>query len=162
MCDLHDGDHQHETQMSRAFVKEDIDIPERIKLRRTASGLPPDTLNYMTAGGAKRLRHRVAELKKAGADEAEYSDLESMLDSATVVKPAERPESVVFGAHVALRNAAGETKSCRIVGVDEVHLEPENVSWISAAGKALLGARVGQRVSLEPPRPAQWTVVKID
>ncbi len=148
--------------MSRAFVKEDIDIPERIRRRRTASGLPPDALNYMTSAGAKRLRHEVAELKKAGADESEFSDLETMLDSATVVKPAHRPEFVVFGACVTLRSAAGEMKSCRIVGVDEVHLEAENVSWISAAGKALLGARVGQRVSLEPPKPAQWTVVRIE
>ena len=148
--------------MSRAFVKEDIDIPERIRRRRTASGLPPDALNYMTAAGAKRLRHRVAELRKGGADESEFSDLETMLDSATVVKVPERPEFLVFGARATLRSAAGEMKSCRIVGVDEVHLEPENVSWISAAGKALLGARVGHRVSLEPPKPALWTVVKID
>jgi transcription elongation GreA/GreB family factor len=162
MRDLLDGEHQHAKQMSRAFVKEDIDIPERIRRRRTVSGLPPDALNYMTEAGAKRLRQRVAELKMARADEAEFSDLESMLDSATVVKPPDQTESVVFGACVTLRSAAGEMKSCRIVGVDEVHLEPENVSWISAAGKALLGARVGQRVSLEPPKPALWTVVKID
>ncbi len=148
--------------MSRAFVKEDIDIPERIKRRRTASGLPPDALNYMTEAGAKRLRQRVAELRKSGVDEAEIFDLESMLDSATVVKHPLLQESVVFGAHVTLRSAAGELKSCRIVGVDEVHLEPENVSWITAVGKALLGARMGQRVSLEPPTPAQWTVVKIE
>jgi len=148
--------------MSSAFVKEDIDIPERIMRRRTASGLPPDALNYMTEAGAKRLRHQVAELKMTGADEPEYSDLETMLDSATVVKPPDQTEFAVFGAGVTLRSAAGEMKSCRIVGVDEVHLEPENVSWISAAGKALLGARVGQRVSLEPPKPAQWTVVRIE
>ena len=148
--------------MSRAFVKEDIDIPERIARRRTASGLPPDALNYMTEVGARRLRWRVEELRYAEADEEKISELETMLDSATVVKPAERPETVVFGARAHLRNAAGEMTSCRVVGVDEVSLEPDQVSWVSAEGKALLGARVGQYVRLGEPTAAVWTVVSIE
>ena len=42
--------------MSRAFVKEDVDLPERSGRKRSASGLPPGATNYITARGAKRLR----------------------------------------------------------------------------------------------------------
>jgi len=42
--------------MSRAFVKEDVDLPERIGRKRSASGLPPGATNYITAPGAKRMR----------------------------------------------------------------------------------------------------------
>jgi hypothetical protein len=42
--------------MSRAFIKEDVDLPERSGRKRSASGLPPGTTNYITARGAKRLR----------------------------------------------------------------------------------------------------------
>ena len=148
--------------MSSAFVKEDIDVPERITRRRTASGLPPGTINLMTAAGAQLLRQRLAALKNAAADAAEVADLASLLDSATLVEPPARQDEVLFGATVTLRSAAGELKTCRIAGVDEVHLEPHNVSWISAMGKALLGAPLGQRSTwgLEPQ--TKWTVIKIE
>jgi transcription elongation GreA/GreB family factor len=148
--------------MSRAFVKEDIDVPEPSNRRRSASGLPPGALNFMTEAGAHRLRQRLTELKSTSADESEIAELESILESATIVNPPERPEEVVFGVSITLRSASGESKSYRVVGVDEVHLEPTNVSWVSAIGKALLGAKLDQRVSLEPKMPAMWRVIKID
>src|SRR5205814_5816772 len=37
--------------MSRAFVKEDVDPPERSGRKRSASGLPPGATNYITARG---------------------------------------------------------------------------------------------------------------
>lgn len=148
--------------MSSAFVKEDIDVPERIPRWRSASGLPPGAVNYMTEEGALKLRQRVAELKKADAGDPEGSELEGMLESATVVKQPERPEEVVFGVRVTLQSAAGELVSYRIAGVDEVQLERDNVSWVSALGRALLGAKVGQRVSLGSEVASKWTVVKIE
>ncbi|MCF7785847.1 MAG: GreA/GreB family elongation factor [Prosthecobacter sp.] len=148
--------------MSSAFVKEDIDVPERIPRWRSASGLPPGAVNFMTEEGALKLRQRVAELKKADAGDPEGSELEGMLESATVVKQPERPEEVVFGVRVTLQSAAGELVSYRIAGVDEVQLEPCNVSWVSALGRALLGAKVGERVSVGPEKQAKWTVVKIE
>ena len=45
--------------MSRAFVKEDVDPPERSGRKRSASGLPPGATNYITARGAKRLREEL-------------------------------------------------------------------------------------------------------
>jgi hypothetical protein len=36
-------------RMSRAFIKEDVDPPERSGRKRSASGLPPGATNYITA-----------------------------------------------------------------------------------------------------------------
>ncbi len=147
--------------MSSAFVKEDIDEPERPMRRRSSSGLPPGALNFMTEAGALRLRERLTQLKNTTADESEITELESVLESATVVKPPEHSAEVVFGVRVTLRNGTGEMKRYRIVGVDEVDLEPENISWVSAIGKALLGAKRGQRIRL-PEEQARWTVAEIE
>lgn len=147
--------------MSSAFVKEDIDEPERPMRRRSFSGLPPDALNFMTAAGALRLKQRLTELKNTTADESEIAELESMLESATIVNPPEVSEEVVFGVTVTLRSATDELKSYRIVGVDEIDLEPSNVSWVSVIGKALLGAKRGQMIRL-PEEQARWTVAKIE
>lgn len=147
--------------MSSAFVKEDIDEPERPMRRRSSSGLPPGALNYMTEVGALRLRELLTQLKTTSADESEIAELEGMLESATIVKQPERPEEVVFGVRVTLKGATDEMKNYRIVGVDEVHLETNNVSWVSPIGKTLLGAKLGQRVNLGPEK-AKWTVIKME
>lgn len=147
--------------MSSAFVKEDIDEPERPMRRRSSSGLPPGALNFMTEAGSLRLRQRLTELKTTSADESEIAELESMLESATIVKHPERPGEVVFGVTVTLRSATDVLKGYRIVGVDEIDLEPENISWVSAIGKALLGAKRGQRIRL-PEEQAAWTVANIE
>jgi hypothetical protein len=34
--------------VSRAFIKEDVDLPERSGRKRSASGLPPGATNYIT------------------------------------------------------------------------------------------------------------------
>lgn len=148
--------------MSSAFVKEDIDVPERIPRWRSASGLPPGAMNLMTEEGAQRLRLRLAELKGSAGGDPEIAELEGLLESATVVKPPEKPEEVVFGVSVTVQNAAGEVACYRIAGVDETHLDPRNVSWVSAVGRALLGAKMGQRVSLGAEPQARWTVVRIE
>jgi len=53
--------------MSRAFIKEDADLPERSG-RKAASGLPPGATNYITADGAKRLREELQNLRAANAN----------------------------------------------------------------------------------------------
>jgi len=147
--------------MSRAFVKEDVEIAERSGHRRSASGLPPGALNLMTKDGAQRLRVRLAALRDTGSKTAEMDELEHILDSATLVPSEANPEAVVFGAEVTLKNTSGELATYRIVGADEVHLEPHHVSWVSAIGRALLGAAPGQRLRLADGTSTWWTVVGV-
>ncbi len=150
-------------KMSRAFVKEDVDVPERAVRVKPASGLPPGALNYMTAAGERRLRRLLTGLRSEGPeDAARVARLRDGLASATVVDiPEGVPTAVAFGTVVTVRNAAGERKTFWIVGVDEVELDDDAVSWVSPTGRALLGAEVGERVSTginqEPVR-----IVKIE
>ena len=61
--------------MSRAFVKEDVDLPERSGRKRSASGLPPGATNYITARGAKRLRDELQKLRAANANSERIIEL---------------------------------------------------------------------------------------
>ncbi|PYK13431.1 MAG: hypothetical protein DME65_02000, partial [Verrucomicrobia bacterium] len=68
--------------------------------------------------------------------------------------------SVAFGATVTVKDKQGRIETCTIVGVDELDLEPDAVSWISPIGKALLAADMGDWITLQDGRPAK--IVKIE
>ena len=147
--------------MSRAFVKEDVDPPERSGRKRSASGLPPGAINYITARGAKRLRDELKELRVTSATSERATELEQILASVHVVEPPDAPsKSVTFGATVTVRNKEGATRTFTIVGVDELDFERDAVSWISPLGKALLNADLGHSITLEDGRSAK--IVKIE
>ena len=147
--------------MSRAFVKEDVDPPERSGRKRSASGLPPGAINYITARGAKRLRDELIELRATSAGSERATELEQILASVHVVEPPDAPsKSVTFGATVTVRNKEGATRTFTIVGVDELDFERDAVSWISPLGKALLNADLGHSITLEDGRSAK--IVKIE
>jgi transcription elongation GreA/GreB family factor len=136
--------------MSRAFVKEDVDPPERSRRARAASGLPPGAVNDITARGAELLRAQLNELRReASADEARIADLRDLLAAATVIEPPEDRNAIAFGARVTVRHSSGERRAYQIVGVDELNLYSDAVSWISPIGKALLAAERGARLTLE-------------
>jgi len=147
--------------MSRAFVKEDVDPPERSGRKRSASGLPPGATNYITARGAKHLRDELQKLRAANANSERIAELEQILASVHVVDTADPgSNSVAFGATVTVKDKKGRTETYTIVGVDELDLEPHAVSWISPIGKALLAADMGDWVTLEDGRSAK--IVKIE
>ena len=147
--------------MSRAFVKEDVDPPERSGRARSASGLPPGAVNYITAGGAARLQAELDDLRSSSdRDEARIAELERALASVTVVQAPADPQTVAFGAKVTVRDSAGQLRSYRIVGVDELRFYADAVTWVSPAGKALLAADVGERVTL--PDDERVQIVKAE
>ena len=135
--------------MSRAFVKEDVDPPERRQRARGASGLPPGAANYMTARTARALRDELAALQRDRTNAARLDELQRLLDTVTVVEPPDAPGTVAFGARVTVRDVAGSTRSYTIVGVDELDSYPNSVSWISPTGRALLAADVRGRVIID-------------
>ena len=147
--------------MSRAFIKEDVDLPERSGRKRSASGLPPGATNYITARGAKRLRDELKKLRAANAGSERVAELEQILVSIHVVDPPDpASNSVSFGATVTVKDEKGLTETYTVVGVDELDLEPDTVSWISPVGKALLAADMGDRIKLEDGRTVK--IVKIE
>ena len=147
--------------MSRAFVKEDVDLPERSGRKRSASGLPPGATNYITARGAKHLRDELQKLRAANAASERVTEFEQILASIHVVDPPDpASNSVGFGATVTVKDRKGLTETYTVVGVDEFDLEPDAVSWISPIGKALLAADMGDAIRLADGRTAK--IVKIE
>jgi transcription elongation factor GreB len=147
--------------MSRAFVKEDVDLPERSGRRRSASGLPPGATNYITARGAKHLRDELEKLRAANTDSKRVAELEQILASVHVVDPPDpAANSVAFGATVTVKDKKGRIEIYTVVGVDELDLEQDAVSWISPIGKALLAADMGDWITLDDGRTAK--IVKIE
>src|SRR6201996_3279739 len=82
--------------------------------------------------------------------------LSKRMEAAEVVDP-EAPRSglratkAFFGATVLYANAAGEEREVSIVGIDEVDLDRNHVSWVSPLGRALMRSSEGDSVVLEAP-----------
>ncbi len=83
------------------------------------------------------------------------------LETAEVVDPMRQRnrDQVFFGATVTYAAAADdndeeraqETRTVRIVGIDEASLERGEVSWVSPMARALLKAREGDSVTIRTP-----------
>jgi transcription elongation factor GreB len=82
--------------------------------------------------------------------------LSKRIEAAEVVDP-EAPRSgqakarAFFGATVRYANAAGAEREISIVGVDEVDLTRNHVSWVSPVGRALMKSTEGDVVVLHAP-----------
>ena len=82
--------------------------------------------------------------------------LEKRIDAAEVVDP-EAPRMgraathVFFGATVRYENAAGTERLVRIVGVDEIDLDRNHISWKSPLARALMKSGPGDRVVVHAP-----------
>jgi transcription elongation factor GreB len=78
------------------------------------------------------------------------------IDAAVVVDP-EAPRAgraarhVFFGATVRYANASGAERLVRIVGLDEIDLDRNHISWKSPLARALMKAAPGDRVVLHAP-----------
>ena len=82
--------------------------------------------------------------------------LTKRIDAAEVVDP-EAPRrgaaatQVFFGATVRFANAAGTERTVCIVGLDEVDLDRNYISWVSPLARALMKSGAGDRVVLRAP-----------
>jgi transcription elongation factor GreB len=82
--------------------------------------------------------------------------LTRQIDAAEVVDP-EAPrrgraaQQVFFGATVRYANAAGSEREVRIVGLDEIDLERNHISWRSPLARALMKSAPGDTVILRAP-----------
>ena len=173
--------------MSKAFTRESDDAPERPVISLPVSPLPPGAKNYLTPDGAQDFRdslNRLLELDRPRAvasasgnpnastgvsDELLAIDqriarLTQCLQTAVVVEPPPPPHvQVRFGATVSVRSRAGVETVYRIVGVDEADLDRNWVSWLSPIARALINARLGQRVRFQyPAGEEELEIVRID
>jgi len=163
--------------MSKAFTRESDDAPDLPAQQQ--SPLPPGAKNYMTLGGEASLQNELSGLIQkrsslAGSTEAEAKRklqsldqrigyLQQSLRSAVVVSPPPKPwEQIRFGATVTVRDSRGEELKYRIVGVDEMDANRDWVSWLSPIAKALVNAKLGQKIRFRfPAGEVQLEVVEI-
>ena len=82
--------------------------------------------------------------------------LTKRIDAAEVVDP-ESPRAgqaatrAFFGATVRYANASGTERVVCVVGVDEVDLDRDHISWVSPLARALMKAGAGDQVVLRAP-----------
>ncbi|MBV1776547.1 transcription elongation factor GreB [Burkholderiaceae bacterium DAT-1] len=79
--------------------------------------------------------------------------LTKRLEIAEVVDPATREatDQIFFGATVTVQRGNGDEQTVTIVGVDELNLEKNHISWISPLARTLLKAREGDTVVFRGP-----------
>jgi transcription elongation factor GreB len=89
--------------------------------------------------------------------------LSKTLDRAVVVdNSGKRHDRVYFGATVTIADKSGHEREVTIVGVDELDLGDARVSWRSPLARALLGASVGDTVTVRAPRgPERLEIVAV-
>lgn len=134
---------------------------------------------YMTAAGAERYRSRLQALIErrgalldagdgnlhARADlvavEREIEQVSAVLQRAIVIRLASPPrDEVRFGASVVVEDDRGARTEFQLVGELEAAPEQRRVNWFSPLGRALAGARLGERVEWSTPTARGAYVVK--
>jgi len=93
--------------------------------------------------------------------------LQKQLESYEVVDPAVRPRTdrVFFGATVTVEDEDGGTATYQIVGGDELDesLGPGRISYEAPLGRALLGKREGDAVTVRRPAgETELIIVKVE
>lgn len=129
--------------------------------------LPAGVKNYITREGADGLRAEVVKLDEersraaVAKDRVQVSNLdqriarvEEILRSVTVVEPA-AAEEVRFGANVTVKYPSGDVEVFRVVGVNEIDLERNFISWQSPLAKALMNSKAGDIVKFKAPAGEQ-------
>ena len=113
--------------------------------------------NYEYKLGKKKLREIDARIYR----------LQKQLESYEVVDPATRPKTdrVFFGATVTVEDEDGGRTTYQIVGGEELDdgLGPGRISHEAPLGRALLGRRKGDSVTVRRPAgEVELTIVKVE
>ena len=90
---------------------------------------------------------------RQGFIEGRISELEFKLANAEVIDPDKIPKGLaVFGSRVVLENMdTGEDMEYQLVGPDESDIEKGRISISSPLGKAIIGKKPGDELTLQAP-----------
>ena len=105
-----------------------------------------------------------AAKERQGFIESRINELESKLADARIIETAGRTsDTVVFGATVLLIELdSKQKKQYMLVGQDEADLKDGKISIQSPVGKALIGKRVGDQVTVTTPvKIVEYKVMEI-
>jgi transcription elongation factor GreA len=136
-------------------------------------------LDYLTSVRRVEVADAIREAKldgdvseNAGYEEAKRQQaflegrimtLEGMLKSAVLIEPDGASDDVVLGSRVTVSEEGFEPESYAIVGSAEANPGDGRISNESPLGKALMGHRVGDRVSFDTPGgPVEVEILAIE
>ena len=153
--------------MSRGFVKESDQ--EETPLLTPRAFLPHGIVNYVTPHGLKELKHEqnlLLEERKLLKEQSNVDNLvqinyltaklgllEDRIHAARLVDLSTQPQNEIhFGATVTLfKTKENCVVQYQIVGVDEVNISQNKISFLSPLAKVLLKKKVGDTVTLQTP-----------
>jgi transcription elongation GreA/GreB family factor len=136
--------------MNKAFTREDDRADDVVPVRRAA--VPEGTPDLITSAGLRTLKQRLALAQRNGTA-AEVAQLQQVVASVVAAPRSGMPaDTVAFGRQVTVRDENGKARKLRIVGAQETDPKGGRVSWLSPLGEALLGAKIGESVTVEMPR----------
>jgi transcription elongation factor GreB len=120
-----------------------VERPKIVEIVSWAAGNGDRSENGDYLYGKKRLREIDRRLRF----------LTKRLEVAEVVDPQRQQglDRVFFGATVTYANARDEELTVTLVGVDEADMERGQISWVSPVARALMKAKVGDRVEVKTP-----------
>ena len=144
--------------MSKAFTKEDADVPEAPMRRR---GIPVPELNYVTPAGLAAARAELDDLSRTGGDPDRVRELSEHLATAQAIEPTD-PHEAGVGATVIVESEDGKRTTYRIVGAIEADPKHGALGWQSPIAQALFGARAGDTVVLPRGDEVEVVVVRYD
>ncbi|MCX5581567.1 transcription elongation factor GreA [Kaistia terrae] len=140
--------------MSRAFVKEDVDVDDGLP-ERLVSPHP----NFVTPEGLLAIEAEVTRLgallatAKAAEDAMAVATLgrdlrywQQRRSNAEPISPPDTMQIVQFGSTVTVVRDDGRRQSYRIVGEDEADPKTGTVSHVSPLAQAALGRSVGDEI----------------
>ncbi|MFZ9988022.1 MAG: GreA/GreB family elongation factor [Candidatus Nanopelagicales bacterium] len=129
----------------------------RLALENRIERLRTDVLDPLRPHliGPERDERDVAEFERTLA-EIERLDAVIAASVALPTPPTGKRAKVAPGALVEIRDGAGEKVRVRPVHPEEATIDDERISWDSPLGRALLGAGVGDTLTVPSPRGA-WT-----
>lgn len=143
-----DGVKEFETELNE-LKKQRISIAEKIKIARDFGDLS-ENAEYASAR------------EEQGRIEGRIAEIEHILNNVTIIKEKSSNGKVALGSTVELRDKKGKTKLFTIVGTVEADPLSGKVSDESPIGKALLGCKIGEEVTLATPSSKLvYSVVKI-
>ncbi len=134
----------------------------------------------LTAEGLKELEQELDNLKTVGdlSENAEYdeamsdqakleariNEIETMIKNAKVFDESTLgTEAVHIGSKVTIENGSKQKFEYKIVGFAQANPDEGKISDESPVGKALLGHKVGEEVTVEAPiGTLHFTIVSID
>ncbi len=120
--------------------------PEVVKIVQWAAGNGDRSENGDYLYGKKRLREIDRRMRY----------LSKRLENTEVVDPIKlNSDQVLFGATVTIRDEDDCEKTYSIVGIDEIDLSKNRISWVSPLATALLQGRVGDWITFRSPRGLQ-------